>query len=347
MTTTTPTKHQPTALTPKVVTVLGGGSFGTAIANIVATNGYATYLWMRDAERAAKCQRERENPEYLPGYSLHANLTVTADLEVAVRQSELVIVSVPSESFRQVTRLAAPYIQPGVIVVSTTKGIEESGFTLMSQILEQELENVRIGALSGPNFAKEIIQHQHTGTVIASEDEGLCTTVQQVLSSETFRIYSNRDRYGVELGGALKNIYAIVSGMAAALGSGHNTSAMLLTRSLAEMSRFGSVLGADSMTFLGLAGVGDLVLTCSSNLSRNYRVGYLLGQGKSLQAALVEVGQVAEGVNTLKIVKHKADELGVYMPLVSGLYAILFERRDIAAVVQRLMTGEMSQDVDL
>lgn len=332
---------------PKVVTVLGGGSFGTAISNIIAGNGHATFLWMRDVERAAKCQIERENPEYLPGYHLHDNLTVTADLPMAVQQSDMVVMSVPSESFRQVTRLAAPYIQPRTIVVTTTKGIEEQGFTLMSQILEQELSDVRIGALSGPNFAKEIIQDQHTGSVIASEDESVCTSVQQVLSSDTFRIYSNRDRYGVELGGALKNIYAIVSGMAAALGSGHNTSAMLLTRSLAEMSRFGSELGADSMTFLGLAGVGDLILTCTSNLSRNYRVGYALGQGKTLQAALVEVGQVAEGVNALRIVKHKADELGVYMPLVSGLYAVLFEQQDIAAVVQRLMTGEMSQDVDL
>ncbi len=335
------------AQNPTTVTVLGGGSFGTAIANIIASNGHNTFLWMRHNERAAKCQIERENPEYLPGYRLHDNLTVTADLPMAVEQSGLVIVSVPSESFRQVTRLAAPHIKPGSIVVTTTKGIEEQGFTLMSQILEQELDNVRIGALSGPNFAKEIIQHQHTGSVIASEDEGVCTIVQQVMSSDTFRIYSNRDRYGVELGGALKNIYAIVSGMAAALGSGHNTSAMLLTRSLAEMSRFGNELGADSMTFLGLAGVGDLILTCTSSLSRNYRVGYALGQGKTLQTALAEVGQVAEGVNTLRIVKHKAEELGVYMPLVSGLYAVLFEQQDIAAVVQRLMTAEMSQDVDL
>lgn len=331
---------------PKTITVLGGGSFGTAVANIIASNGNSTFLWMRNAERAATCQVQRENPEYLPGYKLHDNLTVTADLAGALQQSDMVVVSVPSESFREVVRQAAPYIRPDTIVVSTTKGIEEQGFTLMSQILEQELTGVRIGALSGPNFAKEIIQHQPTGTVIASEDERVRVSVQQVLSSRTFRVYANRDRYGVELGGALKNIYAIVSGMAAALGCGHNTSAMLLTRSLAEMSRFANEMGANSMTFLGLAGVGDLILTCTSNLSRNYRVGYALGQGKSLETALDEVGQVAEGVNTLKIVKHKADAMDVYMPLATGLYAVLFEQRDIEAVVQRLMTGEMSQDVD-
>jgi glycerol-3-phosphate dehydrogenase (NAD(P)+) len=345
--TTAASSQNPSARPPRVITVLGGGSFGTAIANIIASNGHTTYLWMRNPERAVQSQSSRENAHYLPGYKLHEGLTVTADLAQCVDQSEMVVMSVPSESFRAVARQAAPHIKPDTIVVSTTKGIEQQGFTLMSQILEQELENVRIGALSGPNFAKEIIQHQHTGTVIASEDEGVRDTVQQVLSSSTFRVYSNRDRYGVELGGALKNIYAIVSGMAAALGCGYNTTAMLLTRSLAEMSRFGNEMGADSMTFLGLAGVGDLILTCTSNLSRNYRVGFALGKGQSLETALQEVGQVAEGVNTLKIVKHKADELGVYMPLVSGLYAILFEQRDIATVVNRLMTGEMSQDVEL
>mgnify|MGYP006188598417 CR=1 FL=1 len=345
MTKVTPSQQQ-SAQVPQVITVLGGGSFGTAIANIIATNGNPTYLWMRNTARAASCQAKRENPEYLPGYSLHENLVVTADLADAVQQSTMVVVSVPSESFREVVRQAAPFIGPGTVVVSTTKGIEEQGFTLMSKILEQELTGVHIGALSGPNFAKEIIQHQPTGTVIASEDEIVRVGVQQVLSSRTFRVYANRDRYGVELGGALKNIYAIISGMAAALGCGHNTSAMLLTRSLAEMSRFANEMGANSMTFLGLAGVGDLILTCTSNLSRNYRVGYSLGQGKSLETALDEVGQVAEGVNTLKIVKHKADAMGVYMPLVTGLYAVLFEKSDIAVVVQRLMTGEMSQDVD-
>lgn len=345
MTTVAPSQHS-SVNSPKVITVLGGGSFGTAIANIIASNHYQTYLWMRNAERAAECQASRENAHYFPGYKLHDHLTITADLAECVARSDMVIISVPSQSFRHVVRQAAPHIQAGAIVVSTTKGIEEDGFTLMSQILEQELTDVRLGALSGPNFAKEMIKHQPTGTVIASEDDGVCRSVQQALSSSTFRVYSNRDRYGVELGGALKNIYAIVSGMAAALGCGYNTSAMLLTRSLAEMSRFGNEMGADSMTFLGLAGVGDLILTCTSDLSRNYRVGYALGKGETLNAALTDVGQVAEGVNTLRIVKLKADELGVYMPLVSGLYAVLFEQKDIAAVVNRLMTGEMSQDVE-
>lgn len=330
-----------------VVSVLGGGSFGTAIANIIAANGHKTYLWMRDEARAKKSQQDRENSEYIPGHKLHENVMVTSNLPDSVRESDIVAISVPSSSFRDVTRLAAEYIKPNSIVISTTKGIEKEGFLLMSQILEQELKDVRIGVLSGPNFAKEIVQNQYTGSVVASEDQSVVECIQRVFSSNTFRVYSSGDRYGVELGGALKNIYAIVSGIAAALGCGSNTTAMLLTRSLAEMSRLAKELGANPMTFLGLAGMGDLVLTCTSSLSRNYRVGYALGKGEKLEDILGDIGQVAEGVNTLKMVKRKSDELDVYMPLVSGLHGILYEGRDIAEIVQGLMTGEMASDVDL
>ncbi|NIB41350.1 NAD(P)H-dependent glycerol-3-phosphate dehydrogenase [Pseudomaricurvus alkylphenolicus] len=328
------------------IAVLGGGSFGTAVANILAVNGHHTWLWMRDAERAARCQMQRENPEYLPGYALHDNLRISADLEQAVCASDVVFISVPSKSFREVTRQVAPLLRPDTIVISTTKGIEPEGFTLMSQILEQELSDARIGVLSGPNFAREIVQQQQTGTVIASDDETVIKSIQTALSSPTFRVYANRDRYGVELGGALKNIYAIVSGLATAVGCGHNTHAMLLTRSLAEMGRFARELGADPMTFLGLAGVGDLILTCTSDLSRNYRVGQAIGQGKTLEQAVAEIGQVAEGVNTVRIVKQKADEMGVYMPLVTGMYAILFDSKPLAEVATGLMMGEQNYDVE-
>lgn len=328
------------------VAVLGGGSFGTAIANIIATNGHLTCLWMRDAEAAASIEQTRENSRYLPGYPLHPALHITADLTRAVTGSDLIFVSIPSHSFRQVTRDIKPLLKPEAMIISTAKGIEPEGFTLMSQILEQELPEHRIGVLSGPNFAREIVQQQQTGSVVAGEDDELLACVQNTLRSETFRVYANRDRYGVELGGALKNIYAIVCGMAAALGAGQNTQAMLITRSLAEMGRFASHLGANPMTFLGLAGVGDLILTCTSDLSRNYRLGYALGQGKSLEETITSLGQVAEGVNTLRQVKQKADEAGVYMPLVSGLHAILFEGKKIADVARGLMLGENNFDVD-
>lgn len=328
------------------VAVLGGGSFGTAIANFTASNGHPVWQWMRSQSQAEEAQASRENSKYLPGYRLADALTITSDMAVALKEAQLVFVSIPSKSFRSVVQQIKPLLKPGAYLVSTAKGIEAKGFLLMSQILQQELPDHPVGVLSGPNFAKEIIQQQQTGTVIASDHEGLIECVQQALSSPTFRVYANHDRQGVELGGALKNIYAIITGMAAALGCGHNTQAMLLTRSLAEMGRFAQELGANPLTFLGLAGVGDLILTCSSDLSRNYRVGYALGQGKTLEQAISDIGQVAEGVNTVKIVKHKADALEVYMPLVSGLYQVLFEGKPVAAVAAGLMQGEQNYDVE-
>jgi len=200
--------------------------------------------------------------------------------------------------------------------------------------------------LSGPNLAKEIAASQLTGTVIASADIVVREAVQDALKSRTFRVYTNDDMFGVELGGSLKNIYAIIAGMASALGMGHNTNSMLVTRGLTEMARFGRVLGADPMTFLGLAGVGDLVVTCSSPLSRNFRLGFALGEGKSLEEASQEIGQVVEGVNTVRLVSQRAAELEIYMPLASGLYRVLFEGASLDSVVSSLMLGEQALDVE-
>ncbi|WP_390590395.1 NAD(P)H-dependent glycerol-3-phosphate dehydrogenase [Simiduia litorea] len=330
----------------KRIAVLGGGSFGTAIANICAHNQNPTYLWMRDKMRAALCQRERENSHYVPGYKFAPSLIATSDLRAAVIDADVVFVSVPSSGFREVVRLIKPLVRADALLISTTKGIEGNGFTLMSEILEQELPQHPVGVLSGPNFAKEIVEQQQTGTVIASDDANLIRTIQSVLSSGNFRVYANKDKRGVELAGALKNIYAIISGMATALGAGSNTHAMLITRSLAEMSRMGSKLGANPMTFLGLAGVGDLILTCTSDLSRNYRVGFALGQGRALDDIVNELGQVAEGVNTLKVVAQKAKQMDVYMPLVKGLYAVIFNGLPISEVAHKLMVGEQNYDVE-
>lgn len=328
------------------IAILGGGSFGTAISNIVAHNGHQARLWVRDETRAQECRETRINANYLPNYTLHESLEFFSDLRACVSGCDLVVIAIPSKSFRDVARQVAPLLAPETLVMSTTKGIECHTFTLMSQILEEELDDVKIGALSGPNFASEIVQQQYTASVVASEHQEILDTIPDVFSSGTFRVYTNSDRYGVELAGALKNIYALATGMAEALGCGHNTIAMLLTRSLAEMSRFAGQLGANTMTFLGLAGVGDLILTCTSDLSRNYRAGYAIGKGKTLEQAMTDIGQVVEGVNTLKAVKAKADELGVYMPLVQALYAVLFEERQIESIIQQLMTGEATTDVE-
>jgi glycerol-3-phosphate dehydrogenase (NAD(P)+) len=328
------------------VAVIGGGSFGTALAHVVATNHSETRLWMRDELRAVDAQTSRENKRYLPGHSLAQALTISSDLEAVISGCDVVFVSVPSSSFREVIQAIRPFIEDSMGVVSTTKGIGRDGFTVMSEILKQELPSNAIGVLSGPNFAKEMIQGQLTGSVIASVDDGLIKKVQDILGSGLFRIYSSHDCYGVELAGALKNIYALIVGMAQARHYGQNTLALLMTRALSEMGRFAHALGADPMTFLGLAGVGDLFLTCNSNLSRNYRVGYAMGKGKSLTAAMKSVGQVVEGVNTLRLVKPKAQELNVEMPLVDALYALLFEGASADSIIDQLMLSEQNSDVD-
>ena len=328
------------------VAVVGGGSFGTVIANIVARNGCDVSFWMRSDELARDVNRRRENAQYLPGYAINARVVATDNMAAAVAESELIFVVVPSGSFRAVVREIVPHVGPEAMLVSGTKGIEADSFLLMSQILRQEAPNARVGVLSGPNLAREVAAGHLTGTVIASESEAVRENVRSLLRSESFRVYINDDMLGVELGGSLKNIYAIIAGFAAALGMGHNTNSMLVTRALTEMARFGRELGADPMTFLGLSGVGDLVVTSSTPLSRNYRVGFALGKGKSIEQATEEVGQVAEGVNTVKLVTEKADELGVYMPLARGLYRIIHERQSIGSILSSLMLSEHALDVE-
>jgi glycerol-3-phosphate dehydrogenase (NAD(P)+) len=328
------------------VAVLGGGSFGTVIANIIATNGSEVRLWLRNDRRAEGINRERENREYLPDYRLHPRLKATAELDDALAGVDILFVAVPSHSFREVVREVAGRISPDTLVISLTKGIEAGGFRLMSQILGEEMPHNPRGVLSGPNLAREIAEGHITGSVIASEMPAINATIHDLLHSETFLIYSSHDMYGVELGGALKNVYAILAGVAAALEVGENTVGMLLTRSLAEMSRFAVHMGANPITFLGLAGVGDLFVTCSSPLSRNYRVGVALGRGQPLDEILTDMDQVAEGINTLGLLKPEAQRRGVHMPLVEGLYAILYEHRPVGEVFDGMMHTEQAQDVE-
>jgi glycerol-3-phosphate dehydrogenase (NAD(P)+) len=327
------------------IAVLGGGSFGTAIANLLAENGQSVLHWMRDPEQAQAIRLTRENPRYLKGIKIHLGVEPITDLAATLNACQLIFVALPSSALRQVLQPVAQQLS-GKLLVSTTKGIEAKSFLLMSQILEDIAPQARIGVLSGPNLAREVAEHALTASVVASEDEDLCEQVQAALHGRTFRVYASGDRFGVELGGALKNVYAIIAGMAAAMGMGENTKSMLITRALAEMTRFAVKLGANPMTFLGLAGVGDLIVTCSSAKSRNYQVGFALGEGLGLEAAVERLGEVAEGVNTIKVLKAKAEELEVYMPLVAGLHAIVFEGRTLDQVIGLLMNAEPKTDVD-
>lgn len=333
-------------MTIKRAAVIGGGSFGTVVANILADNGVEVRQWMRNIEVATAINERHENPAYLPGVKLNETLVATTNLDEAVTDADIVFVSVPSKFVRQVVSSFAPNLKPTQALVSTTKGIEPEGFLLMSQVLEELCPNNPVAVISGPNLAKEIAKRELAATVIASKNSDLRRNLQESLSCSYFRVYASDDLFGVELGGALKNIYAIVSGFIAALGMGENTKAMIITRSLAEMSRFAQAMGANPLTFLGLAGVGDLVVTCMSPLSRNYRVGYAIGSGQSLEESVDELGEVAEGVNTLRYVREKAVELDIYMPLVMGAYEILFNDANPKDIARGLMSGAFASDVE-
>lgn len=330
----------------ETIGIIGGGSFGCAIADIAGTRGHKVLQWYRNAESAARFNASLENAKYLPGFKLSGNITATGDMEAVARSARLIFLCLPSPHFRDMARKLGDWVDGSRILVSTTKGIEAGSFKLMSEILREETPCLKIGAMSGPNLAKEIAAKVPSGTVIASRYDEVITRVQETLSGPYFRVYSNKDVNGVELGGVLKNVYAIATGLVAALKMGDNTMGMLITRGLAEMSRFAEKMGSNPLTFLGLAGVGDLVTTCTSPLSRNYRVGFMLGQGRTVEEAVREIGEVAEGINTVRIVKAKLDELGIRMHILEGLHALMFEGKDLPTVLQQLMNVPQMQDVE-
>ncbi len=324
---------------------LGGGSFGTAMANLAARNGCDVTLWVRNKRTVKSMAKSQVNKKYLPGHKLDDRLKYSHDLEATVKDKDIVFIAVPSLAFRETLKNIAPFIT-GQSIVSLTKGMEKDTFALMSDIIKDELPEVNFGVLSGPNLAIEIMKNMPSATVIASESEPLRHAVQAALHSAFFRVFASDDVHGVELGGTLKNIYAIAMGMAAAYEVGENTKAMLLTRALAEMSRFGVETGANPLTFLGLSGVGDLYATCSSELSRNYRIGNMLGRGLSIDAAVKKLGQTAEGVNTIQQVHEKATKEGIYMPITHALYAVIYEDKAALGVALHLMEAGFRSDVE-
>lgn len=330
---------------PLKIAVLGGGSFGTAMANLSSKNGCEVTLWVRDKRSVKSMQKTHINKKYLPDHKLDERLQFTHDLQAAVKGKDLIFVAVPSSAFRETLQKIAPFISAQAIV-SLTKGMEKDTFALMSDVIADELPNVAFGVMSGPNLAKEIMNNMPSATVIASQSAALRLAVQKALHSAFFRVFASDDLIGVELGGALKNIYAIAMGMAAAYDIGENTKAMILTRALAEMSRFGVKAGANPLTFLGLSGVGDLYATCSSTLSRNYQIGNMLGRGMSLDQAIKKLGQTAEGINTIQQVNEKAMKAGIYMPITHALHDIIYEDKAPLGVALNLMEAGFRSDVE-
>ena len=329
------------------ISVLGGGSFGTVLANLAASNGYNVSLWVRDADQALRINSEGANTSYHPELQLSENIFASENLQDVISGSSIIFIATPSIIFENIVQRIKPFIKPNMHVVSCTKGIKSEPFRTMSDIIKINLgSESSIGVLSGPNLAREIADNKATGTVIASKSSELINLSKQAFSSDVFKVYSSSDIEGVELAGALKNIYAIVCGMAEAINVGENGLGLILTRSMAEMSRFAVAKGANPITFLGLAGMGDLVATCTSNLSRNFRLGFNLGKGMDLNNAKTEVGQVAEGIRTLEVVKQESDNLEIKMPLVDSLFNIIYKKEDVSTLISDLVKNPSEIDVE-
>jgi glycerol-3-phosphate dehydrogenase (NAD(P)+) len=325
------------------VAVVGAGSWGTAMAAHLARSGHAVRLWARDPGLARDLFARRENPRYLAGVALPA-LQATADLGDAVADAEIVIVTVPSEFCRAVYRALRGPLPAGAVLVSATKGLELDTRRRMSEVAAEEVPGRPVAVLSGPSFALEVAQGQPTTVVVASRDLTVAESVQRAVSSRTFRAYSSDDVTGVELGGALKNVIAIAAGIVDGLGYGHNTVAALITRGLAEMSRLSVALGARPDTLAGLAGLGDLVLTCTGALSRNRRLGHALGAGHDLGRALAELHMVAEGVRTTQAACDLALAAGVEMPIAQQMRAVLYEGKPPREGVEELMLRTLKRE---
>ena len=330
------------------VSVLGGGSFGTVLANIAASNGNNVDLWVRDSEQALRINSEGANSTYHPELKLSENIQASEILEDVVKDSSLILIATPSLIFENIVKRIVPFIKQGAHIISCTKGIKSNPFRSMSEIISVNVNSSKnkVGVLSGPNLAKEIAEKKVTGTVIASLDNTLINDVKMVLASETFKVYSSNDVQGIELAGSLKNVYAIICGIADSLDVGENAVGLILTRSMAEMSRFAVARGANPITFLGLAGMGDLVATCSSNLSRNFQFGFNIGNGLSISESKDKVGQVAEGIRTLEVIREESEKLKIKMPLLDSLYSILYEEKPVGTIIDDLINNPHEVDVE-
>ena len=316
------------------VAVYGAGSWGSALAVLLANAGHQVALIGRNPDEMERMKTRRENARYLPGVALPLGLLPTTDL--ALLNADLVVFSVPSHSVRQAACLVRPYLRPGCIVVNTAKGFEEHTHLRLSEVLTEELPQNPIAVLSGPSHAEEVGRDMPTTVVVAS-DVKTAATVQDLVMTPKFRVYTNPDVVGVELGGALKNVIALCTGIAEGLGFGDNTKAALMTRGLAEIARLGVALGGHSLTFAGLSGVGDLIVTCTSLHSRNRRAGVALGQGKPLETVLKEVGMVVEGVKAARVAYQLSVEKDISMPITQQAYRVLFEGADPKEAVADLM----------
>ena len=333
----------------KKIAVLGGGSFGTVLANLSASNGFEISLWVRDTEQALRINAEGTNTTYHPELKLSDKIIASESLEQCISGADLILVATPSAIFENIVKRLKPLVKDNMHIVSCTKAIAKNPMRTMTEIISHELETTigdKFGVLSGPNLAKEIANEKVAGSVIASHNPELKALIKNSLESQKFKIYESADVKGVEYAGALKNIYAICCGIGDELEVGENAIGLIITRSMTEMSKFAVHKGANPITFLGLAGMGDLVATCTSKLSRNFSLGRRLAKGDSLEEAKAAIGQVAEGVRTLEVVYEEANKNNLPMPLVNALHKIVFENANPNILMNDLISHPDHLDVE-
>jgi glycerol-3-phosphate dehydrogenase (NAD(P)+) len=327
--------------------VIGAGAWGTALADLLASNGNETVIWAHEPDVAQAIEECHENRRFLAGHPIAASLRATTEQRAALTGAELVVYATPSQHLRHIARDGAPHIGPKAILAVASKGVEHGTLALMTDVVASEVTGRAVVGISGPSFANEVVARHPTAIVAASSDAGAALAVQEVFASSSFRVYTNDDVIGVELGGALKNVMAIATGIVEGVGLGYNSRAALITRGLHEMTRLGVALGARASTFAGLAGVGDLVLTCTGAHSRNRQLGVEIGKGATLEEALRGKETVAEGVATTESAMQLAERHGVDMPIVEMVHRILFDGHAARNAVPELMARELRSEQDL
>lgn len=328
------------------VCVIGAGSWGSALALSLHKNGHQVHMWTRDVEQVKEINNTRQNSRFLPGIYFPEDLIVSNDLEEVVNNSKIVVLAVPSQAVRSVCRQIKSFINNNQIIVDVAKGLEKGTGLRLSQVAKEELPYNPYVTLSGPSHAEEVSKFMPTTLVAACEDINVAQEVQDTFMSPSLRVYTNPDIIGVELGGALKNIIAFGAGMCDGLGYGDNTKAALMTRGITEIGRLGVAMGANVNTFTGLAGIGDLIVTCTSMHSRNRRAGILMGQGKSLQETLDEVKMVVEGITATEVAYKVSRELKIDMPITEAIYSVLYKGADPNEAVLGLMTRSKKHEME-
>ncbi len=331
------------------ITVLGAGSWGTALAIVLAENGHDTLLWTHRAEQATEMNEQQTNIKYLPNTVLPKNLSATASLEEAVRHASTIVVAVPTKAVRQVCGDVSDLLNESKLFVHVSKGIEPDTLLRVSELMRESIAAQWVEdlvVLSGPSHAEEVVQQHPTTVTAACENEAAAKKVQDLFMSQYFRVYTNEDVVGVEIGGALKNVIALAAGITDGLGYGDNAKAALITRGLAEITRLGVKMGGNPFTFAGLTGMGDLIVTCTSVHSRNWRAGNMLGKGMNLQEVLTQMGMVVEGVRTTKAAYQLAEKYDVPMPISTALYEVLFNDKPVKQAVDELMLRTKKSEID-